>query len=140
MYMHTHELITKGFGAQAVGSQHIARVLSPCPLDDLPGIDRVLPLLWLFCAYVPMFWNLFFPMHLTSCSRHQLCRLLLSADVQMLWHPQGTYLAVQVDRFTKTKKSIYTSFELFSLKVPSRESRTLATPPVTRVMEHACNA
>ena len=35
----------------------------------------------------------------------------------MFWHPQGTYLAVQVDRFTKTKKSIYTSFELFSLKV-----------------------
>ncbi len=41
------------------------------------------------------------------------------ADVQMFWHPQGTYLAVQVDRFTKTKKSIYTSFELFSLKVGS---------------------
>jgi uncharacterized protein with WD repeat len=40
-----------------------------------------------------------------------------AADVQMFWHPQGTYLAVQVDRFTKTKKSIYTSFELFSLKV-----------------------
>lgn len=68
------------------------------------------------------------------------CPICARADVQMFWHPQGTYLAVQVDRFTKTKKSIYTSFELFSLKVPSRESRTLATPPVTRVMEHACNA
>ena len=39
------------------------------------------------------------------------------ADVQMFWHPQGTYLAVQVDRFTKSKKTINTSFELFSLKV-----------------------
>lgn len=35
----------------------------------------------------------------------------------MFWHPQGTYLAVQVDRFTKSKKTINTSFELFSLKV-----------------------
>ncbi len=45
------------------------------------------------------------------------CPISARADVQMFWHPQGTYLAVQVDRFTKTKKSIYTSFELFSLKV-----------------------
>eukprot|EP00891_Asterochloris_glomerata_P006248 jgi/Astpho2/6248/Aster-03652 len=36
--------------------------------------------------------------------------------VQMFWHPQGDYLAVQVDRYTKTRKSTYTSFELFSLK------------------------
>lgn len=34
----------------------------------------------------------------------------------MYWHPQGDYLAVQVDRFTKTRKSTYTSFELFSIK------------------------
>jgi translation initiation factor 3 subunit B len=50
------------------------------------------------------------------------------ADVQMFWHPQGTYLAVQVDRFTKTKKSIYTSFELFSLKERSVPAEVLELP------------
>lgn len=34
----------------------------------------------------------------------------------MFWHPQGDYLAVQVDRYTKTRKSTYTAFELFSVK------------------------
>ena len=34
----------------------------------------------------------------------------------MFWHPQGDYLAVQVDRFTKTRKSTFTAFELFSVK------------------------
>lgn len=34
----------------------------------------------------------------------------------MFWHPQGDHLAVQVDRFTKTRKSAYTSFELFSVR------------------------
>ena len=38
------------------------------------------------------------------------------ADVRLFWHPQRDYLAVQVDRFTKTRKSTYTSFELFSVK------------------------
>ena len=38
------------------------------------------------------------------------------ADVKIYWHPQGDYLAIKVDRFTKTKKSTYTSFELFSVK------------------------
>ena len=35
----------------------------------------------------------------------------------MFWHPQGDYLAVKVDRYTKTRKSTYTSFELFSVKL-----------------------
>lgn len=42
--------------------------------------------------------------------------LFTVAAVKMFWHPQGDYLAVQVDRYTKTKKSTYTSFELFRLK------------------------
>jgi len=37
-------------------------------------------------------------------------------DVKIFWHPQGDYLAVKVDRFTKTKKSTYTGFELFSIR------------------------
>ena len=38
------------------------------------------------------------------------------ADVRVHWHPQGTYLAVEVSRFTKTRKSTFTSFELFTLE------------------------
>lgn len=38
------------------------------------------------------------------------------SDVKIYWHPQGDYLAVKVDRFTKTKKSTYTGFELFSIR------------------------
>ncbi|BDA47339.1 Eukaryotic translation initiation factor 3 subunit B [Coccomyxa sp. Obi] len=38
------------------------------------------------------------------------------SDVRLFWHPQGDYLAVQVDRFTKTRKSTFTAFELFSVK------------------------
>ncbi len=38
--------------------------------------------------------------------------LPVPAAVQMFWHPQGDYLAVQVDRYTKTRKSTYTSFEV----------------------------
>ncbi len=34
----------------------------------------------------------------------------------MFWHPHGDYLAVQVDRYTNTMKTTYTSFELFSVK------------------------
>jgi translation initiation factor 3 subunit B len=41
---------------------------------------------------------------------------VLTADVKIFWHPQGDYLAVKVDRFTKTKKSTYTGFELFSIR------------------------
>ncbi len=37
-------------------------------------------------------------------------------DAKIMWHPQGDYLAVKVDRFTKTKKSIFTGFELFSIR------------------------
>jgi len=42
--------------------------------------------------------------------------LFTVASAKMYWHPQGDYLAVQVDRYTKTKKSTYTSFELFRMK------------------------
>mmetsp|Transcript_39693 Transcript_39693/g.112613 ORF Transcript_39693/g.112613 Transcript_39693/m.112613 type:complete len:705 (-) Transcript_39693:127-2241(-) len=42
--------------------------------------------------------------------------LFAVAAAKMFWHPQGDYLAVQVDRYTKTKKSTYTSFELFRMK------------------------
>ena len=42
--------------------------------------------------------------------------LSCTADIKMFWHPQGDYLAVKVERFTKTKKSTYTGFELFSIR------------------------
>jgi translation initiation factor 3 subunit B len=34
----------------------------------------------------------------------------------MYWQSNGDYLAVNVDRYTKTKKSTYTGFELFRIK------------------------
>jgi translation initiation factor 3 subunit B len=33
----------------------------------------------------------------------------------LFWHPGGDFLAVEVSRFTKTRKSTYTGFELFTL-------------------------
>ncbi|KAJ3338542.1 translation initiation factor eIF-3b like protein [Gonapodya sp. JEL0774] len=38
------------------------------------------------------------------------------ADCKMFWSPSGSHLAVQVTRFTKTKKSTFTNFEIFRFK------------------------
>ncbi|XP_078439767.1 eukaryotic translation initiation factor 3 subunit B-like [Wolffia australiana] len=38
------------------------------------------------------------------------------SDCKMYWQSQGEYLAVKVERYTKTKKSTYTGFELFRIK------------------------
>ncbi|KAK3130438.1 hypothetical protein QOZ80_6BG0493420 [Eleusine coracana subsp. coracana] len=38
------------------------------------------------------------------------------SDCKIYWQKNGEYLAVQVDRYTKTKKSTYTGFELFRIK------------------------
>ncbi|XP_072963175.1 eukaryotic translation initiation factor 3 subunit B-like [Typha angustifolia] len=38
------------------------------------------------------------------------------SDCKMYWQSNGEYLAVKVDRYTKTKKSTYTGFELFHIK------------------------
>lgn len=37
-------------------------------------------------------------------------------ECKLHWHPQGDFLAVKVDRHTKTKKTIYTTFELFRMR------------------------
>jgi uncharacterized protein with WD repeat len=50
-------------------------------------------------------------------------------DVKIYWHPQGDYLAVKVDRYTKTKKSTYTGFELFRCAL--LQYLPLQTAPVT---------
>lgn len=49
----------------------------------------------------------------------------------MFWHPQGDYIAVQVDRYTKTRKSTYTSFELFSVKDKDIPMEVLELPDKT---------
>mmetsp|Transcript_39834 Transcript_39834/g.55322 ORF Transcript_39834/g.55322 Transcript_39834/m.55322 type:complete len:692 (+) Transcript_39834:144-2219(+) len=41
------------------------------------------------------------------------------SEVAMYWQSSGSYLAVKVDRFTKTRKTTYTGFELF--RVAERE-------------------
>lgn len=38
------------------------------------------------------------------------------SDCKMYQQSNGDYLAVKVDRYTKTKKSTYTGFELFRIK------------------------
>lgn len=38
------------------------------------------------------------------------------ADCKLHWQDQGEYLCVKVDRFTKTKKNIYTNLEIFRVK------------------------
>ncbi|XP_075646097.1 eukaryotic translation initiation factor 3 subunit B-like [Castanea sativa] len=38
------------------------------------------------------------------------------SDCKMYWQSNGDYLAVKVDRYTKTKKSTYTGFELFRIR------------------------
>ncbi|TKY74837.1 Eukaryotic translation initiation factor 3 subunit B [Spatholobus suberectus] len=38
------------------------------------------------------------------------------SDCKLYWQSNGDYLAVNVDRYTKTKKSTYTGFELFRIK------------------------
>jgi translation initiation factor 3 subunit B len=40
-------------------------------------------------------------------------QLFSVCDARLFWHPQGDYLCVKVERFTKTKKSTYSGFELF---------------------------
>jgi translation initiation factor 3 subunit B len=37
-------------------------------------------------------------------------------DATMEWHPQGDFLCVRVSRFTKSKKSTYTNFEIFRMR------------------------
>lgn len=38
------------------------------------------------------------------------------SDCKIYWQSNGDYLAVNVERYTKTKKSTYTGFELFRIK------------------------
>ncbi|KXS15978.1 dipeptidyl peptidase IV/CD26, N-terminal domain-containing protein [Gonapodya prolifera JEL478] len=38
------------------------------------------------------------------------------ADCKMHWSPSGSHLSVQVTRYTKTKKSTFTNFEIFRIK------------------------
>ncbi|GER55854.1 eukaryotic translation initiation factor 3subunit B [Striga asiatica] len=38
------------------------------------------------------------------------------SDCKLYWQSNGDYLAVKVERYTKTKKSTYTGFELFRIK------------------------
>ena len=60
---------------------------------------------------------------------------MLRADVRLFWHPQGDYLAVQVDRFTKTRKSTFTAFELFSVK----ERDIPMEVPLLQASAHRCS-
>lgn len=40
------------------------------------------------------------------------------SDCKLHWHPNGTFLCVKVTRHSKSKKTLYTNFELFRIKEP----------------------
>ncbi len=40
------------------------------------------------------------------------------SDCKLHWHPEGTYLCVKVVRHTKSKKTVFHSFELFRVDAP----------------------
>jgi uncharacterized protein with WD repeat len=64
-------------------------------------------------------FRVFFQVSLVSIpSREELRQknLFSVSDCKMYWQSNGEYLAVKVDRYTKTKKSTYTGFELFRVK------------------------
>lgn len=52
-------------------------------------------------------------------------------DVKVHWHPDGTYLAIHVERFTKTKKSSYNGFEFFRVKERNIPMEVLEMPDKT---------
>ena len=41
--------------------------------------------------------------------------------IQLIWHPLGEYLCVQVKRHKKSKKTYYTNFEIFRMKDVHKE-------------------
>jgi translation initiation factor 3 subunit B len=49
-------------------------------------------------------------------------------NCQMVWHPQGTYLAVKVTRHTKSKKTFYNNIELFRWHDPGVPVEMLDMP------------
>jgi translation initiation factor 3 subunit B len=58
-------------------------------------------------------------------------QLFSVSDAKLYWHPQGDYLCVKVDRFTKTKKTTYTGFELFRTKERECPMEVLELPEKT---------
>ena len=71
------------------------------------------------CAYQEEQGNLPARVVLVSLPSREEVRaknLFSVADVKMAWHPQGDYLAVRVEKWTKTRKSTTTNLELFSLR------------------------
>ncbi|KAH6809358.1 translation initiation factor 3B1 [Perilla frutescens var. frutescens] len=54
--------------------------------------------------------------HIPSKQELRQKNLFSVSDCKMYWQSNGDYLAVKVDRYTKTKKSTYTGFELFRIK------------------------
>lgn len=73
----------------------------------------------LLCAYQEEQGNLPARVQLLKLPEREEIRaknLFSVADVRMAWHPQGDYLAVRVEKWTKTRKSTTTNLELFSLR------------------------
>lgn len=73
----------------------------------------------ILCAYQEEQGNLPARVVLISMPSREEMRaknLFSVADVRMAWHPQGDYMAVRVEKWTKTRKSTTTNLEVFSLR------------------------
>jgi hypothetical protein len=60
------------------------------------------------------------------------------AGIRLTWHPQGDFLAVQVDKWTKTKKSTNTNFELFSIRCGAGAAAGAGAQAVRRGRRLSC--
>eukprot|EP00124_Ichthyophonus_hoferi_P003302 Ihof_evm2s279 gene=Ihof_evmTU2s279 len=55
-------------------------------------------------------------MDVPSKTERRVKNLFNVKECKLHWHNKGDYLCVKVERFTKTKKSTFTSFEIFRLR------------------------
>ncbi|KAK3754435.1 hypothetical protein QZH41_009220 [Actinostola sp. cb2023] len=55
-------------------------------------------------------------MEIPSRKEVRVKNLFNVSDCKLYWHNKGDYLAVKVDRYTKSKKALYYNFELFRIR------------------------
>jgi uncharacterized protein with WD repeat len=96
------------------------RALSPCrsarnraPHDTRPPLSRARPSRPLARAAAQARVTI---IELPSRQELRQKNLYNLQECHIHWHPQGDFLGVKVDRHTKTKKTKYTTFELFRVR------------------------
>ncbi|PKI82384.1 Translation initiation factor 3 subunit b [Malassezia vespertilionis] len=73
----------------------------------------------MLCYWQPEMQNQPARVAVMSIPKRELLRsknLFNVADCKLHWHPQGDYLCVKVDRQTRTKKTVFSNFEIFRMR------------------------